>query len=193
LRTEIEALPDSGLPAQLKQAAAEQLVVVTDILGRECFFEETASLGNAAAEIDRLVADTTTKLTRQQTDLAQEELSRWQASADWSDLKEDEKVWFSEEINRLAILVAPDLDGLKKLLSHDFSLNHRLRDLSAQLGRKAAAHRDSAHKVEVDSTPIRHLPLTSHRRKSPMPPQPKSSLSPRFLPQPIKSICWWLN
>jgi len=126
---------------------------VTDILGRECFFEETASLGNAAAEIDRLVADTTTKLTRQQTDLAQEELSRWQASADWSDLKEDEKVWFSEEINRLAILVAPDLDGLKKLLSHDFSLNHRLRDLSAQLGRKAAAHRDSAHKVEVDSDP----------------------------------------
>jgi hypothetical protein len=153
LRTEIESLPDSGMPAQLKKAAAEQLAVVADILGRESFFAETASLGTAAAEIDRLVADTTTELTRQQVTLAQEELNRWQASADWLDLNEDEKVWFSEEINRLAILVDPDLDGLKKLLSHDFSLNHRLRDLAAQLARKAATNRDSAHKVEVDLDP----------------------------------------
>ena len=83
LRTEIEALPDFGLPAQLKQDAAEQLTKVHDILGRESFFEETAALGTAAAELDRLVACTTTGLARQQNDLAQEELSRWQATDDW--------------------------------------------------------------------------------------------------------------
>ena len=167
LRTEIESLPDSGMPAQLKKAAAEQLAVVADILGRESFFAETASLGTAAAEIDRLVADTTTELTRQQVTLAQEELNRWQASADWLDLNEDEKVWFSEEINRLAILVDPDLDGLKKLLSHDFSLNHRLRDLAAQLARKAATNRDSAHKVEVDLDPDPALTIGDPPPKKP--------------------------
>ncbi|OQX18971.1 MAG: hypothetical protein BWK76_05990 [Desulfobulbaceae bacterium A2] len=160
LRTEIESLPDSGLPAQLKKAATEQLAMVADILGREAFFEETASLGTAAAEIDRLVADTTTELTRQQIDLAQEELNRWQASADWLDLNEDEQVWFNEEINRLALLVDANLDGLKKLLSHDFSLNHRLRDLATQLARKAAAHRDSAQKV--DNEPDPNPPPTSN-------------------------------
>ena len=141
LRTEIEALPDFGLPAQLKQDAVEQLTKVHDILGREFFFEETAALGTAAAELDRLVACTTTGLARQQNDLAQEELSRWQATDDWMVLNEEDRGWLLAEIGKLAILVDTDLEGLKKLLRHDYSLNHRLRDLATQLAKRATENR----------------------------------------------------
>ncbi|MBM9538585.1 BREX system P-loop protein BrxC [Desulfobulbus alkaliphilus] len=167
LRTEIETLPDFGLPAQLKQEAAEQLSVVRDILDRESFFEETAALGTAAAELDRLVSATNAELARQQTNLAQEELNRWQTSADWLVLSEDEHTWFLEELDKLAILVDSDLDGLKQLLRHDYSLNHRLRDLTAQLGLKAAAYRESTRTLEDEPDP-----KPSHISSTPPPSKP---------------------
>ncbi len=150
LRLEIGALPDSGLPAKLKSDAAEHLATITDILGRESFFEETAILGTSASELDNLVAATTANLADQQSHLAQEELARWQASEDWPALDQEEQQWFIGEITQLAIKVEGNLDGLKKLLSHDYSLNHRLRDLAANLVKKAAANREAAKVVDPE-------------------------------------------
>ena len=84
VRQEIEDLPDSGIPGKLKSSAAENLASVTDILSRESFFEEAASLGTVSNELDKLIAAATADLVRQQKEVADEELSRWQSSADWS-------------------------------------------------------------------------------------------------------------
>ena len=59
LRQEIGDLPDFGIPARLKASAAETLASVADILGRESFFEESAALGSALHELDKLVAEAT--------------------------------------------------------------------------------------------------------------------------------------
>jgi len=141
LRQEIESLPDSGIPAKLKESAKEILASITDILGRESFSEESASLGTSADELDKLVAATTTDLARQQKELAADELARWQSSADWMDLSEDDRTWFTSEAAKLTIDADRTLDGLKKLLSHDYSLNHRLRELSDAVTNKAKERR----------------------------------------------------
>ncbi len=141
LRQEIGNLPDSGIPAKLKEAAQETLDAVTDILGRESFFDESASLGTNANDLDRLVAATTTELARQQQELATDELGRWQSSADWMDLVDEDRSWFSAEVATLTTDAGGNLDGLKKLLNHDYSLNQRLRDLSLAVAVKAKERR----------------------------------------------------
>jgi hypothetical protein len=138
IRQEINDLPDSGIPGKLKASAAENLSSVIDILGRESFFEEAASLGSISSELDKLIAAATADLARQQTDLANEELGRWQSSPDWADLTDDDRAWFSGEVDKLSIEVDGTLDGLKKILRHDYLLNNRLRDLAENVAKKAA-------------------------------------------------------
>jgi hypothetical protein len=137
LRQEIDNLPDSGVPAKLKESGRETLAAITDILGRESFFAEAASLGTSADDLDKLVAVTTTDIARQQKDLVAEELARWQSSADWADLNDEDRAWFTSEVAKLTIEAESTLDGLKKLLSYDYSLNHRLRGLSEAVAAKA--------------------------------------------------------
>jgi hypothetical protein len=164
LRQEIGDLPDSGIPAQLKASATEPLARVSEILARESFFDEAASLATTSRELDDLVARTATQLADQQADLARTELSRWQSSADWVDLGDEDRVWFSSEVSNLAIDADGTLDGLKKLFRHDYSLNGRLRDLAANLVRKGAENRAArAGKPEPDAslddtaTPVRQI------------------------------------
>lgn len=143
LRQEIDGLPDSGIPARLKEAAAEPLATVADVLSRESFFDEFYTLKTASDELDRLVAATTSDLASQQAVLIAEETARWQKSADWADLLEDDRTWFTSEVAKLEIEADKSLDGLRKLLGHDYSLNHRLRDLAGNVEKKAAEYRAS--------------------------------------------------
>lgn len=94
LRQEINDLPNSGIPAKLKASASESIASIADILGRESFFDEASALSTTSGELDKLVAATTEEITKQQVLFCAEELSRWQSSADWSDLTEDDRAWF---------------------------------------------------------------------------------------------------
>jgi len=148
LRREIENLPDTGIPAKLKESAKETLKAVTDILGRDAFFEDTSTLAASVDDLDKLVASTTIEIADQQKDLVTGELNRWQESADWADLNEDDRTWFTKEAATLTIDAEATLDGLKKLLNHDYSLNHRLRDLALAVAAKAKVRRDERKKVK---------------------------------------------
>lgn len=150
LQTEIGALPDSGIPAKLKASSAETLAAVTDILSRDSFFEETSSLGTASTELDQLVSATTTELAAQQKELGRAELDSWQNAADWPDLKDEDRSWLTAEIGKLTISADGTLTGLRKLISYDYSLNHRLRDLADAMIAKAVDARAS-RKLQVEN------------------------------------------
>lgn len=141
LKREINNLPDSGIPGNLKVSSTESFSSITDILSRESFFDESAALKTYADTIDNLVAGTTADLTNQQKELVNDEMNRWQSSEDWIDLSDEDRNWFNEEASKLIIHVDGTLDGLKKLLGHDYSLNLRLRELSDALANKAKERR----------------------------------------------------
>jgi hypothetical protein len=151
VREGIDDLPDTGIPATLKTSAAETLESVSDILKRESFFEEAASLGTASDELDKLIAGAVADLSRQQTQLANEELARWQSSRDWADLKDEDRAWFSAEVENLSIDAEGTLDGLKKLVRHDYSLNNRMRDLAANIAKKAEENRAANSQVPASN------------------------------------------
>jgi len=152
LQTEIAALPDSGVPAKLKLSAAETLATVTDILARDSFFEEASALATASDELDRRVSATAKDLAAQQRELAGDELVRWQASPDWQDLQPDDRTWLVAEVEKLKIEADGTLVGLKKLITHDYSLNYRLRDLASSMQTRAAEWR--THNTQPTGEPV---------------------------------------
>ena len=133
LRGDIADLPDSGEPARLKTSAEENLLSIDDILKRESFFEEASSLGTLSGEIDKLVGNTVQNLISEQKTLVLSEFSRWQESAEWIDLAEEDRTSISDQVSKINIQVEANLDGLKELLRNDYDLNQTLRELAQQV------------------------------------------------------------
>jgi hypothetical protein len=155
IRREFTELPDTGLPAKLKETASEQLAAVGEVLQKEAFYEDAAQLGTLSRELDDLVSATVSELKAQQSDLAEQELLKWQSSTDWKDLSSDDQLWVNSEITKLTPEASGDLNGLKKLLNSDYAINHTLRELEKQVGVKAAEARklraEAAKKVDPKS------------------------------------------
>jgi hypothetical protein len=141
LRNDIGGLPSSGIPAQLKADAMGTLTEVDDILARSSFFDEAAALGKHSDSLDKLISTTVTGLESQQEKLRSESLVRWEESPDWQDLDGESRDWIGQEVEKLATKVKYDADGLRDLLNHDFTLNHRLRELESKVAEQAAEYR----------------------------------------------------
>jgi hypothetical protein len=167
LLSDLPELPDSGVPAKLKESAASTLDEVRDVLARQNFFDESSALAGASDQLDKLVASTTADLAREQQELIAASLEAWQSSPDWLDLAQEDQLWLVAETTRLQPAVQPTLDGLKRLLSNDYTLNNRLRDLASTVSRKAAESR-KARVTAVspppdapdDATPPAHAEIT---------------------------------
>lgn len=141
LRNDIGGLPDSGIPAQLKADAAETLAEVDELLARSSFFDEAATLAKHADSLDKLIGTTVTELAEQQEKLRTESLAQWGDSPDWQDLDGESRDWIGQEVEKLSKTVTQDADGLRDLLNHDFTLNHRLRELGTKVAEEAAEYR----------------------------------------------------
>ncbi|MDM7986252.1 MAG: BREX system P-loop protein BrxC [Smithella sp.] len=150
LRGEIESLPETGIPAKLRESSKETLDTVADILGRDAFFDEAPALASSADDLDKRVAETTNEIAAQQKELVETELKRWQESADWMDLNEDDRNWFITETDALVIEADTTLDGLRQLLNHEYSLNHRLRELAATVAAKAKMRKEEQKKSKKE-------------------------------------------
>ena len=141
LRRDIDGLPNSGVPAQLKVDAAETIAEIDEVLARSSFFDETSALAKHADTLDKLIGATVTAIAAQQEQLRLESLAQWGDSTDWNVLDGDSRDWIGQEVEKLAKTVTQDADGLRELLNHDYTLNHRLRELDSKVAEKATEYR----------------------------------------------------
>lgn len=157
LRQDINGLPDFGIPAKLKEEAEEPLSRVTEILKRDSFFDEYSSLVSASGELDRFVATTICDMVRQQAAFIDEEFSAWHKFTNWPALADSDRAWFTDKVVNLKIETASSLDGLKKLIAHEYSLNHQLRELAANVkkrGEECRAAKEKEREREDDKPKI---------------------------------------
>lgn len=148
LNTAIHQLPDSGVPGQLKLNTSELLGHVNDVLAKENFYEESSKLHLAQQQLEKLVGTAVGDLEKQQTQICDRATTQWQLLPDWTDLLSDDRTWFLSEAETLKFHVPETLGGLRQLLAHDYDLNHRLRDLEAEISSRAAQRRNEREKPE---------------------------------------------
>lgn len=148
LNTAIHQLPDSGVPGQLKLNTSELLTQVNDVLAKESFYEESSKLHLAQQQLEKIVGTAVGDLEKQQTQTGDRATAQWQLLPDWTDLLSDDRAWFLSEAETLKFHVPETLNGLRQLLAHDYDLNHRLRDLEAEISTRASQRRNEREKPE---------------------------------------------
>lgn len=168
-KRQLDALPSTGQPGKLKAATRENFAAIEDVLAKDAFFEESATLGTVSAEIDKLVASSVAEMAKDQTEAVNTWLTKCQSRYDWLELDTTDREWVQQQVAQLPIQAEGDLDGLKALLNRDYEINHRLPELERHMAARveeARAKRQEQTEVE-DPAPIKeHVILLRSKFRS---------------------------
>jgi hypothetical protein len=128
-RQEISALPDSDVPGQLRADLAGELDLVGQRLAYDGFAKHAADLRSALTTIKARVAAAAEQMAQAQSERLKEAQQELEQLGGWGELTLQEQSSTLGEIDTLAIVVSHDLQGIKRLLSQDFTIQSRLRAL----------------------------------------------------------------
>lgn len=141
----INTLPDSGIPGQLKQSANEEIEVFNEKIKKSDFYEHSADFNTKLTSLNTLISSSVEELQKQQEQSIEQAQTEVANHVDWNELTVDEK---SQELSRfdsLALTVTKDISGLKSLVSQEFNISQKLKEVNTSVSRKAQAKR--AHRI----------------------------------------------
>jgi len=135
-RRDIEALPDTGVPGELRRELGEDLATLADRLGKEDFYKHTADFNSLLTHLKGRVRESVITLAEQQKHRLKEGVEDLQRIPEWEDLTQEERGNAVSRLDGLVLAATQDLDGLKKLLSRDYDINSTLEDLKRSVQRQ---------------------------------------------------------
>jgi len=137
----IKTLPDSGIPGQLKQSANEEIEVFNEKIKKSDFYEHSADFNSTLTSLNTLISSSVEELQKQQEQSIEQAQIEVANHVDWNELTVDEK---SQELSRfdsLALKVTNDNTGLKALISQEFNIGQKLKEVNNSVSHKAQAKR----------------------------------------------------
>jgi len=135
-RRDIEALPDTGVPGDLRRELTEDLGTLAERLNKEDFFKHTVDFNSQLTHLKGRVRDAVVTLSEQQKlrlTVGVEDLRR---IPEWDELTQEERGNAVSRLDGLALATTQDLVGLKKLLARDYDINSTLEDLKRSIQRQ---------------------------------------------------------
>jgi hypothetical protein len=135
-RRDIEALPDTGVPGDLRRDVAEDLGLLSERLSKEDFYKHTADFNSQLTHLKSRVRDAVITLADQQKLRIKEGVEDLQRIPEWEELTQEERGNAVNRLDSLALAATQDLDGLKKLLARDYDINSTLEDIKRSIQRQ---------------------------------------------------------
>jgi len=135
-RREIETLPDTGVPGELRRELAEDLAALSERLGKEDFYKHAADFNSLLTQLKGRVRDAVIKLSEQQKLRLKEGVEDLQRIPEWDELTQEERGNAVNRLEGLALAATPDLAGLKKLLARDYDINSTIEELKRSIQRQ---------------------------------------------------------
>lgn len=135
-RRDIEALPDTGVPGDLRRELAEDLGTLTERLGKEDFHLHGADFNSLLTHLKGRVREAVSTLSDQQQRRLKEGIEDLQRIPEWEELTKEERGNAVNRVDGLALAATPDLAGLKKLLARDYDINGTLEELKRSIQRQ---------------------------------------------------------
>jgi hypothetical protein len=155
-RREIEALPDTGVPGDLRREVAEELGLLAERLAQEEFYKHVADFNSLLTHLQSRVREAVITLSEQQKLRLKEGVEDLQRIPEWEELTQEERGNAVSCLDDLALEADQDLAGLKKLLARDYDINNTLENLKHSIKRQGQAR--LRQRREVDSAPIDPAP-----------------------------------
>lgn len=135
-RRDIEGLPDSGVPGELRRELSDDITTFTGRLSKEDFHKHTADFSSQLTHVKGRVREAVIKMAEQQKLRLKEGAEDLQRIPEWDELTQEER---GNAVSRLDILVldtTQDIAGLRKLLARDYDINSTLDELKRSIQRQ---------------------------------------------------------
>lgn len=129
----IACLPSTGIPGKLRGESTDDLDLLAGRLGKEDFFKHTADLNTALTGLKSRVSDAVNEMVdaqKQRLQEAEQDLKRIQ---EWVELTQEEQNNALDQLTSLAQSASNDLEGLEKLITHEFDIQSSLSELKERI------------------------------------------------------------
>ena len=135
-RHEVEALPDTGVPGELRQELREDLSNLSERLKREDFFKHAVDFNSLLTHLKSQIRDAVVLLSDQQKLRLKEGVEDLQRLPEWPELTQEERGNAVARLETLALSASHDLSGLKKLLARDYDISGTIDELKRSINRQ---------------------------------------------------------
>jgi hypothetical protein len=147
-RRDIEALPDTGVPGDLRRELGEDLTTLSERLGKEDFYTHTADFNSRLTHLKGRVREAVITLSEQQKLRLKEGVEDLQRIPEWEELTQEERGNAVNGLDGLALEATQDLAGLKRLLARDYDINSTIETLKRSIQQQG--HQKLRQRVEEE-------------------------------------------
>ncbi|MAT50029.1 MAG: ATPase [Porticoccaceae bacterium] len=134
-RRELESLPASGTPGQLKTELQDEIAGLNERLNHADFFKYSTEFAGSLTTLKSRVRDTAIALQTEQqqriTD-AEQDLRRL---SEWPELTQQEQNNLLADLEKLAVTASEDLGGLRLLVNQEYAIQSQVQDIKQRIQR----------------------------------------------------------
>ena len=138
---EIQELPDSGVPGELKNDLAEEIEAVQQRLGQDDFRKHSADLSTSLTSIKARTRDAAIQMAEAQKQSIAEAQADLANLPDWSELTQEEQSQCLSQVEELTLDASDDLSGLKQRLNQDFVVSSQVSKLKQSIEQRGSTRR----------------------------------------------------
>lgn len=135
-RQDLDALPDTGIPGELRNELSEDMATLLERLRKDDFYKHAADFSSLLTHVKGRVRDSVVALTDQQKLRIKEGVEDLQRLPEWPELTQEERGNAVERLEVLALAVSQDLAGLRKLLARDYDISSTLEDIKRSINKQ---------------------------------------------------------
>lgn len=130
---EIGELPNVGATGDLLAKTSALRAEAADLVRRDDFFTQIPSLQTVLKNLEVSVEEGSAALASAQKAGLDREIAAIESMPEWAKLGADDQVALSNRFDRLQIKVSYDLDGIRKLLNHQFTITTELERIREEI------------------------------------------------------------
>ena len=135
-RQDIEALPDTGVPGELRHDLSEDLSTLSERLKTEDFFKHSVDFSSLLTHVKGRVREAVTSLSDQQKLRIKEGAEELHRVPEWGELTQEERGSAIGQLDGLELSATHDLAGLRKLLARDYDISSTIDELRRSIQRQ---------------------------------------------------------
>lgn len=179
LRTLVDSLPKTGVPAALKADLAEPLAQLDAQLAQDDAYRNAADLSSRLTTLRARIREAALAQQAAQVECLKLVAADVQRVSEWAELTQQEQQELLADLDALALQATPDAAGLRTLVNQDAVIFSQAQDAKARIERlgrervqarmkaemdtKAAETKDGEKKEDTPKAPVkRHIKARGH-------------------------------
>ncbi len=132
---ELEGLPASGTPGQLKNELADEIAGLTERLNHADFFKYSTEFASSLTTLKSRVRDTAIALQAEQQQRITEIERDLRRLAEWPELTQQEQNNLLADLEKLTVTASEDLYSLRHLINQEYAIQNQVQDFKQRIQR----------------------------------------------------------